>query len=233
MRRQAPHERLQHPTPVVAAPREARRPAGDERRVRQHDVEGAPARPQRDVPRVPRVAPQEPRVAQPPAPLAAEDIDAAERERAPARVDLRSRLEEAEDKMREMQAAHEVEKVELRDYYQTAMGELDEGKKAEAGARIKEEENRTLMQSSVRVVAGQLDDIKSSYSSLRDLMSQLRGAFLPPPALDLFFHDARSTDFTNEPAGDARARKQLPDHAFCSRCAGCVLFVHERLAARR
>ena len=34
-----------------------------------------------------------------------------------------------------------------------------------------------------------------------------------------------STDFTNEPAGDARARKQLADHAFCSAPAGCVLFV--------
>ena len=37
-----------------------------------------------------------------------------------------------------------------------------------------------------------------------------------------------STDFTNEPAGDARARKQLADHAFCSWRAGGVLFVHER-----
>ena len=35
-----------------------------------------------------------------------------------------------------------------------------------------------------------------------------------------------STDFTNEPAGDARARKQLADHAFCSWRAGGVLFVH-------
>ena len=43
-----------------------------------------------------------------------------------------------------------------------------------------------------------------------------------------------STDFTNEPAGeDARARKQLADHAFCSWRAGCVLFVRERVAARR
>ena len=41
-----------------------------------------------------------------------------------------------------------------------------------------------------------------------------------------------STDFTNEPAGDARARKQLADHAFCSWRAGGVLFVHERVAAR-
>ena len=40
-----------------------------------------------------------------------------------------------------------------------------------------------------------------------------------------------STDFTNEPAGDARARKQLADHAFCSAPAGCVLFVNERMAA--
>ena len=41
-----------------------------------------------------------------------------------------------------------------------------------------------------------------------------------------------STDFTNEPAGgDARARKQLADHAFCSWRAGGVLFVHERVAA--
>ena len=39
-----------------------------------------------------------------------------------------------------------------------------------------------------------------------------------------------STDFTNEPAGDARARKQLADHAFCSWRAGGVLFVHERVA---
>ena len=40
-------------------------------------------------------------------------------------------------------------------------------------------------------------------------------ALLHTAALDLFFHDATvSTDFTNEPAGDARARKQLSDHAF-------------------
>ena len=127
-------------------------------------------------------------------------------------VDLRSRLEEAEDKMREMQAAHEVEKVELRDYYQTAMGELDEGKKAEAGARIKEEENRTLMQSSVRVVAGQLDDIKSSYSSLRDLMSQLRGAFLPPPALDLASSVAADGDV--EMADTNNETQEAPEQGF-------------------
>ena len=38
-----------------------------------------------------------------------------------------------------------------------------------------------------------------------------------------------STDFTNEPAGDARARKQLEpaDHAFCSWRAGGVLFVED------
>ena len=63
----------------------------------------------------------------------------------------------------------------------------------------------------------------------------LHGHAAPP--LDLFFHDATtgstvSTDFTNEPAGeDARARKQLADHAFCPWRAGCVLFVHERVAA--
>ena len=54
----------------------------------------------------------------------------------------------------------------------------------------------------------------------------------PPPPLDLFFHDAIYR-FHHEPAGDARARKQLADHAFCSWRAGGVLFVHERVAARR
>ena len=56
--------------------------------------------------------------------------------------DLRGRLEEAEERMREMQAAHEVEKVELRDYYQNAMGQLDNNQKIEADQRIKEEEER-------------------------------------------------------------------------------------------
>jgi chromosome segregation ATPase len=91
--------------------------------------------------------------------------------------DLRGRLEEAEERMREMQAAHEVEKVELRDYYQNAMGQLDNNQKIEADQRIKEEEGKIMLQSSVRVVAGQLDDIKASYKDLRDLMSQLRSAF--------------------------------------------------------
>ena len=52
--------------------------------------------------------------------------------------------------MREMQAAHEVKRWSCATI--TAMGSSTR-KKAEAGARIKEEENRTLMQSSVRVVA--------------------------------------------------------------------------------
>lgn len=73
----------------------------------------------------------------------------------------------AEEHLREMQAAHEVEKVELRDYYQNAMGALDSNQKLEADQRIKEEENKTLLQSSVRVVAGQLHDIKQSYTDLR------------------------------------------------------------------
>ena len=51
-------------------------------------------------------------------------------------------------------SAHEVEKVELRDYYQNAMGQLDNNQKLEADQRIKEEEKQTMLQSSVRVVAG-------------------------------------------------------------------------------
>jgi len=94
--------------------------------------------------------------------------------------DLRARLEEAEEQIREMQAAHEVEKVELRDYYQKAMGQLDNNQKLEADQRIKEEEKQTMLQSSVRVVAGQLDDIKSSYSDLKSLMHELRAAFSAP-----------------------------------------------------
>jgi hypothetical protein len=81
--------------------------------------------------------------------------------------DLRLRLDEAEEHLRaseehvrEMQAAHEVEKVELRDYYQNAMGQLDANQKFEADQRMKDDEKKTMLQSSVRVVAGHLDDIK-------------------------------------------------------------------------
>ena len=84
--------------------------------------------------------------------------------------DLRLRLEEAEEHLRateahvrEMQAAHEVEKVELRDYYQNAMGQLDAKQKFESDQCMKDEEKKTMLQSSVRVVAGHLDDIKQVY----------------------------------------------------------------------
>ena len=39
----------------------------------------------------------------------------------------------------------------------------------------------------VRLVAGQLDDIKTSYTSLKDLMQQLRSAFVPPSPADAHF----------------------------------------------
>jgi hypothetical protein len=63
--------------------------------------------------------------------------------------------------------------IQLRDYYQNAMGRLDNNQKLEAQDRIKEEERKTMLQSSVRVVAGQLDDIKTSYSNLKLLMLQV------------------------------------------------------------
>ena len=69
--------------------------------------------------------------------------------------------------------------IQLRDYYQNAMGQLDHNQKLEAQDRIKEEERKTMLQTSVRVVAGQLDDIKTSYSNLKLLMIQMREAFVP------------------------------------------------------
>eukprot|EP00960_Hanusia_phi_P068778 766933-Hanusia_phi.AAC.1 len=91
---------------------------------------------------------------------------------------MRLQLEDSERERVEAVSRYETQMQELKEYYQSIIGKLDSEQDGRAAEREKQEQSKLMLQSSVRVVAGNLESVKKELGGLKEAAEELR-SFLP------------------------------------------------------
>lgn len=90
---------------------------------------------------------------------------------------------EAQNKMEgeadEAKARHAAEISELKEYYCKTLGELDDSAKKTAEERAAAEAQRTMLQTNVRVAAGEVQSIRRIFNDLQQDAQTLKASLVP------------------------------------------------------
>mmetsp|Transcript_67162 Transcript_67162/g.160536 ORF Transcript_67162/g.160536 Transcript_67162/m.160536 type:complete len:820 (+) Transcript_67162:147-2606(+) len=114
-----------------------------------------------------------------------EDAELAKSDLAAQVEELKQEADEVRKLMQKQLSSGEAEKGELREYYQKTMGEMDVNQKRDVADRMAQEEVKTMLQSSIRLVAGELDETKKLCSAIRADFVSLKDAFVLPALSDM------------------------------------------------
>lgn len=88
-------------------------------------------------------------------------------------------LAAAELKLEGQKEQHRNEIAELKEYYAKTMGELDDSQKQIAAERVKEEEARTMLQTNVRVAAGEVQGLRTAFGELKEEAERVKLELMP------------------------------------------------------